>query len=77
MLEKILSLVYAGLNLYNEIMNKKENVNCMKCIHFYITWDPKFPKGCNLFGFKTKRNPSETVREATGGDCQNYVKRDT
>ena len=50
-------------------------VNCQKCAYFYVTWDPSFPRGCRLYGFKTATQPSATVFEATGGECQNYVSR--
>ena len=45
------------------------HVNCTKCIHFYVTWDPKFPRGCRVYGFKTVKMPSNTVMEATGMPC--------
>ena len=48
------------------------NINCVKCKHFYITWDKAFPKGCRLFGFKSGNMPSVAVREATGKECTNY-----
>ena len=49
--------------------------NCRKCSHFYITWDPSFPRGCRLFGFKSALKPSDMVFEATGGTCQNYKEK--
>lgn len=58
-------------------MNKDEHVNCIKCKHFYITWDKSFPNGCKLFGFKSGKMPAMTVREATGGNCTNYEKKPT
>ena len=48
-------------------------VNCLKCVHYFITWDPSFPRGCKLFGFKTAAHPNSTVVEATGSQCRNYV----
>lgn len=43
--------------------------NCHKCKHFYVTWDKNFPKGCTFYGFKTKKLPSTSVQEASGGKC--------
>jgi len=52
-----------------------EAVSCVKCAHYYVTWDPSFPRGCRLFGFKTSAQPSAMVYEATGGRCKNYQDR--
>ena len=53
----------------------EEKFNCIKCIHFYITWDQRFPNGCKLFGFKTRLLPASLVRNATGGKCSNFVEK--
>lgn len=42
---------------------------CPRCVHYYVTWDPSFPKGCQLFGVKSRRLPSAEVRDANGRDC--------
>ncbi|HYE80757.1 MAG TPA: uracil-DNA glycosylase [Clostridia bacterium] len=49
-----------------------EKVNCITCIHYYVTWDPDFPRGCRLYEFKTRRLPSQLVLESTGECCKNY-----
>jgi len=43
--------------------------NCFECEHFYVTWDPKFPRGCNAFGFKTATLPSYDVFQSSGEEC--------
>lgn len=43
--------------------------NCLKCAHFHVTWDPRFPRGCRMFGIKTPRMPSQVVFETTGSHC--------
>lgn len=43
--------------------------NCLKCIYFYVTWDPRFPRGCRMFGIKTPKLPSRVVLETTGHHC--------
>ena len=48
--------------------------NCLKCTHFYITWDLSFPKGCKMFGIKTVQLPSWEVRKNTGKNCPSFVK---
>ncbi len=51
------------------------NVNCIKCKYFYVTWDKNFPKGCRFFGFKSATMPSNTVKEATGSSCTNFEQK--
>ncbi len=43
--------------------------DCLKCIHFRITWDPAFPRSCEVFGIKSRRLPSLEVFSATGRHC--------
>lgn len=45
-------------------------INCLKCEFFYVSWDPKFPRGCRFYGFKSKQLPSITVEQSTGSSCQ-------
>ena len=49
-----------------------KRINCMKCKHFYVTWDQTHPIGCKVFGFKGKELPSVAVRRATGKDCPSF-----
>ena len=64
-------------NIKNNNDYNKSNtaVNCVKCRYFYVTWDPKFPRGCKQFGFKTIKLPSYTVLEATGNPCGSYIEK--
>ena len=52
------------------------NINCFQCVYFHITWDPKFPKACKFFGFKSANMPSATVFQSTGDDCAAFVKKE-
>lgn len=52
-----------------------DRVNCITCIHYYVTWDKNFPYGCRLFEFKSRKLPSLLVRESTGDKCKNYVEK--
>lgn len=52
-----------------------EHVNCVTCIHYYVTWDKNFPNGCRLFEFKTRKLPSQLVKESTGANCTNYQQK--
>lgn len=53
-------------------MNATERIDCMKCKHFYVTWDPSSPKGCKAFGFKTKMLPSTIVLQSSGKPCLHF-----
>ena len=55
--------------------NDKTN-NCISCIHYYITWDKKLPKGCKGFGFKSASVPYQVVREASGEMCKMYCRKE-
>jgi len=57
-------------------MDKQKNkVNCMKCKYYYVTWDKEHPRGCKIFGFKTKKMPSVLVYESSGQECMNFTKK--
>jgi hypothetical protein len=46
--------------------------NCLKCLHFRVTWDPAFPRSCEVFGVKSQRLPSIEVFYATGRHCPSF-----
>jgi hypothetical protein len=50
-------------------MAENKNPNCLKCVHFKITWDLEFPRACEMFGFKGQSMPSAEVFRATGQIC--------
>jgi hypothetical protein len=47
--------------------------NCLKCAHFKVTWDPRFPRSCGIFGFKCQDMPSYRVFESTGVHCPSFT----
>lgn len=49
--------------------NSNARPDCYRCLHFFVTWDAHFPRGCRKFNMKTRRMPSEEVFEADGRDC--------
>lgn len=57
-------------------MSDAKRIDCMKCRHFYVTWDRRFPKGCKAFGFKTQNLPSLTVFTSSGKPCMNFEVKD-
>lgn len=48
--------------------------NCLKCRHFFVTWDRRFPRGCRIFGVKSRGLPSASVFRATGRHCPAFEK---
>jgi len=52
-------------------------ITCHKCLHYYVTWDPQYPHGCRIMGFKSRQMPMVEVRRAMHGkDCLfNAVKK--
>lgn len=51
-------------------MKQSSRIDCLKCRHFYITWDELFPKGCKALGFKSRELPSLAVFRSSGMECQ-------
>ncbi|MCH1626160.1 uracil-DNA glycosylase [Fredinandcohnia sp. SECRCQ15] len=52
-----------------------KRINCLKCKYFYTTWDPKFPRGCKAFNFKTHTMPSMTVQQSSGSPCMKFEEK--
>lgn len=53
-------------------MTETKRIDCLKCRHFYVTWDTRFPKGCKAFNFKSQAMPSLTVFSSSGKQCMNF-----
>jgi len=49
--------------------------NCLKCLHFRITWEPAFPRSCLVFGIKSRNLPSIEVFGATGKHCPSFEQK--
>jgi hypothetical protein len=54
---------------------RRRQPNCLACIHFRVTWDPNFPRACDLFGVKTRNLPAVEVYAATGRLCPAFEKK--
>lgn len=59
------------------LISKDEPINCIKCVHFFVTWDPSSPKGCRYFGFKTHLMPSQYVLQSSGSPCVAFQPKQT
>ncbi|WP_309118423.1 uracil-DNA glycosylase [Paenibacillus sp.] len=56
-------------------MTESSRINCMKCRHYYVTWEPQYPRGCRAYGFKTRQMPSVTVLSSSGRPCLQYEEK--
>ncbi|MCW7752813.1 uracil-DNA glycosylase [Desulfobotulus sp. H1] len=52
---------------------QKKRINCYRCRHYYITWEPKFPHGCRGLNFKSREMPSLAVFRSSGQPCHFYT----
>jgi hypothetical protein len=43
--------------------------DCLKCVYFSVSWDPRFPRTCKVFEIKSARMPSYEVFKSTGHHC--------
>lgn len=48
-------------------------INCFKCVHMKITWEPAHPRACTAYGFKTAQIPSVVVKQSSGMDCMKFT----
>jgi hypothetical protein len=48
-------------------------IDCRKCLYFHVTWQPKMPYGCKVYGFKSPVIPSMKIKQITGAPCQAYT----
>ena len=49
--------------------------NCMRCLHFFVTYEPARPRGCRAYGFKSLAIPSQVVLTTSGSPCQLFSPR--
>ena len=49
--------------------------DCAECAHYYITHDVRFPYGCRVLDFKSKRKPHLDVLDASGKPCMAFETR--
>ncbi|TVR87039.1 MAG: hypothetical protein EA428_13800 [Spirochaetaceae bacterium] len=57
-------------------MTRRPYPNCLQCRYFRVTWEPRFPRSCTVFGIKTKMLPSIAVYRATGRHCPSFELRE-
>jgi len=45
---------------------------CLTCRYYHVSWDPRFPRACRVFGIKSRDLPSHVVYRSTGTHCPAY-----
>jgi len=62
-----------------KVITEQENRNadprCFACRHFFITYDPQFPYGCRVVGFKSRSMPSREMAVNSGIECQFFTQK--
>jgi hypothetical protein len=48
---------------------------CLRCVHYYITWQNAHRYGCKFFGFKSNDIPCEAVYKSSGLACHGFEER--
>jgi hypothetical protein len=56
-------------------MEDHSRPQCVLCVHFYVTWDRTFPRGCRAFDIKAQTYPSVLVERESGAPCHAYARR--
>ncbi|HRF56932.1 MAG TPA: uracil-DNA glycosylase [Campylobacterales bacterium] len=49
-----------------------QKINCIKCKHFFVTYEPRRPYGCRAYGFKGSKMPSVIVYQSSGMECESF-----
>lgn len=52
-----------------EVSLADQRINCLKCKHFFVTWNPQSSKGCKAYGFESNQIPSVVVALETKKEC--------
>ncbi|MCX8086885.1 MAG: hypothetical protein N3C63_08290 [Rhodocyclaceae bacterium] len=56
-------------------MKRPDAPLCLRCKHYFITFDARFPYGCRAMGFKSQQLPCKEVEAASGLACQSFERR--
>jgi hypothetical protein len=49
--------------------------DCQACRNYFITHDPRQPRGCRAYGFKSRDLPSRVVLATSGMPCRLFTPR--
>ncbi|MBF0100589.1 MAG: uracil-DNA glycosylase [Desulfobacterales bacterium] len=57
-------------------MEKTSFVDCHRCKHYYVSWDPQCPHGCKSMNFKSRELPSIAVYKNSGAPCLLFLQKE-
>lgn len=46
---------------------------CTGCVHYFITFDARFPHGCRAMAFKSRQLPHKEILAVTGEACAAFA----
>jgi hypothetical protein len=52
-----------------------QQIRCIQCKHYYITWDKRHPYGCKRLGFKAAIEPALVVLQTSGQPCLAFTQK--
>ena len=55
----------------------REPADCLRCRHFFVTYDPALPRGCRAFQIKSRALPSKVIQDSSGAPCQGFEPKPT
>lgn len=50
-------------------------IDCVRCQHYFVTWDVNRPHGCRFFAFKSPNSPALAVFESSGKPCEAFAQK--
>jgi len=50
----------------------KTKPQCLKCSHYFATYDQTSPRGCKAYGFRSSAMPSAVIKRETGSECLKF-----
>ena len=54
---------------------KPKRPDCLRCTHYFVTWEPDRPRGCRAYEFKSAELPSDVVMASSGEPCQFFIRK--
>ncbi len=52
-----------------------ERPSCLRCVHFYVDWQPPSRRGCRAYAFLSEDYPSQVVLDSSGEPCKLFERK--
>jgi len=52
-----------------------ERLDCLHCVHYFVTWESERPRGCRAYEFKSAELPSDVVLSSSGEPCHYFERK--